>query len=134
MAEIATDYGRVTRIVASGYDRARIHQAYLVRGEQRVLVLALAGALPPARKIVSARWQCDDSTAVIMSDARISDDQRSTAVNIQAAWMGCATMKCVATLDNGEAFAQLAVLSVRDGFWFTDGQSYSGPAELTATA
>lgn len=133
MAEIASDYGRTTRIVASGYDRLRVHQGRLVRGEQRVLVLDLAGALPPARKIVTARWQCDNGTVLGMSNPRISDNQQQTSIDLRAAWMGCSTIKCTATLDNGEAFAQLAVFDVADGWWFTDGQSQQGPTDLSVT-
>lgn len=133
MAEIATDYGRVTRIVASGYDRSRVHQGTFVRGEQRILVLSLAGAVPPARKIVAARWQLDFSTVIAMSNARISDDQRQTAIDVRGTWPGYATLKCTATLDNGEAFAQLAVLRVIDNYWFTDGQVQAGPTELNVT-
>lgn len=134
MADIASDYGRTTRIVVSGYDRMRTHQGNLVRGEQRVLVVDLAGAVPTARKIVAAKWQCDDGTVATMSNARISDSQRQTAIDLRASWIGCATIKCTATLDNGEAMAQLAVILVADGYYFTDGQSQNGPTELNVTA
>lgn len=134
MAEIATDYGRTTRVVVSGYDRMRIHQSNLVRGEQRVLLVDLAGAVPPARKIVAAKWQCDDGVVVVMSNARISDSQRQTAIDLRASWIGCTTIKCTATLDNGEAMAQLMVIRVADNCYFSDGQSFNGPSELNATA
>lgn len=133
MADIASDYGRTTRIVASGYDRLRVHQGRLVRGEQRVLVVDLAGAMPPARKIVTARWQCDNGTVLGMANPRIADNQRSTAIDLRATWMGCSTIKCTATLDNGEVFAQLAVFTVSDGGWFSDGQSQTGPTDISVT-
>jgi hypothetical protein len=134
MADLSTDYGRTTRIVVSGYDRMRVHNASLVRGEQRVLVVSIKGATPKDRKIVTARWQCDYSSVLVMSNAKISDDGRETAIDLLAAWLGSGILKVTMTLDNGEVFVQLASVAVADGYWFTDGASVSGPNDLTATA
>lgn len=134
MADLTDEIGRSTRIVVSGYDRSRIHASRLVRGEKRTLVLILAGAIPKTRTIVKARFQCDISTVIVMSNPHISADQRQAGVDILASWVGSASMKCTLTFDNGDQMAQLAVLDVTDGWWFVDGQSQQGPTDLTVTA
>lgn len=134
MAEIAADYGRATRVVVSGYDRSLIHNSTLVRGEKRPLVVSFKGAMPKGRTIASARWQCQDNTVLVMSNPRLSDDKRETAIDLLASWIGCGTVKCTATMDNGEVYSQLAVVRVMDGYWFVDGQSQTGPTDLTVTA
>lgn len=134
MADLSSDLGRSTRIVVSGYARTRIHDTRLVRGEKRALVITLKGAIPSARTIASARWQCDDGTTVVMSNPRLSDDQKETAIDLLAAWPGCAALKCTMTLDNGEVMAQLAAASVTDAYYFNEGSSPAGPTDLTVTA
>jgi hypothetical protein len=134
VADLSTDYGRSTRIVVSGYDRARVHSCNLVRGERRVLVVSIKGATVAARKIVTARWQCDDGTTVVMSSPQISADGRETAINVLASWTGSCTLKCTMTLDNGEALVQLAVARVGDGYLFTEGTSPTGPTDISVSA
>jgi hypothetical protein len=134
MADITPEYGRATRIVVSGYDRSRVHSSNLVRGEKRPMVISIKGAVPKGRTIASARWQCDDSTVLVMSNPRLSDDKRETAIDLLASWLGCGTLKCTITMNTGDVFAQLAVVSVTDGYWFVDGQSQTGPTDLTVTA
>lgn len=134
MADLSSDLGRATRIVVSGYARMKVHDARIIRGEKRALVVSLKGAIPAARTIASARWQCDDGTTVVMSNPRLSDDLKETAIDLLASWPGCGNLKCTMTLDNGEAMAQLAVVMVSDAYYFTDGSSQTGPTDLTVTA
>lgn len=134
MPSLSSDFGRVTRVIASAYDRTRVHQASLVRGEKRTLVVTLNGAMPKGRLITSATWRCDYCGTVIMSNPQISDDQRETSVDILANWAGSAAMRCEATLSNGETFIQLINVFVSDFPIFNDGASMSGPAILTVTA
>lgn len=127
------EHGRVTRAYVSGYQRARVHRAQLVRGERRCLVANFNGAIPPARSIVSATWRTNHPYGVSMSDARI--DGRETTVNITAQVGLGAEIKCQVTLDNGEVYNQLFVIRVFTGPWFRDEtQPPAGPYELTATA
>lgn len=127
------EFGRVTRVYASGYDRARIHDGRLVRGESRCLVVEFNGAIPPARTITSVTWRCADPSVIVMSNARIQTGARSVAVDVRANWPRDAAIKCVATLDNGEVYAQLIRLAVLDSPWFVgETNGSTGPTTLTS--
>jgi hypothetical protein len=66
-----------------------------------------------------------------MAHARITG--REVAVDITAQLQGCAWVKCVATLDNGEAYTQMFRVAVCAAPWFDGEQSPSaGPAVLTS--
>ena len=127
------ELGRVTRIYASGYDRTRIHDGRLVRGESRCLVVEFNGAIPPSRTIASVTWRCADPSVIVMSNARIQSSGRSVAVDVRANWPRDTAIKCEATLDNGERYMQLIRLAVTDSPWFDDETvSAGGPGTLTA--
>lgn len=126
------ELGRVTRIYASGYDRTRVHDGRLVRGESRCLVVEFNGAIPSARTVASVTWRCVDPSVVVMSDARIQTGARSVAIDVRANWPSDTLIKCEATLDNGEVYAQLIHLSVTDSWWFGDEAFAPGPMVLTA--
>jgi hypothetical protein len=126
------ELGRVTRIYASGYDRARVHDGRLVRGESRCLVVELNGAIPAGRTVTSVTWRCGDPTVIVMSNARIQTGARSVAVDVCANWPCDTAIKCEATLDNGEVYAQLIRLAVMDSPWFGDETTASGPTTLTS--
>ena len=127
------ELGRVTRIYASGYDRAKVHDGQLVRGESRCLVVEFNGAIPASRTITSVTWRCADPSVIVMSNARIQPGARSVAVDVRAN-LPCDTMiKCEATLDNGERYMQLIRLAVTDSPWFDDETvSAIGSGTLTA--
>lgn len=127
------ELGRVTRVYASGYDRARIHDGRLVRGESRCLVVEFNGAIPAVRTITSVTWRCNNPAAIVMSNARIQTGARSVAVDVLAGW-GCDTaIKCEATFDNGEVYAQLIRLAVQDAPWFQgETTPTNGPTTLTS--
>lgn len=132
-AQVAcAELGRVTRIYASGYERARVHDGQLVRGESRCLVVEFSGAIPPARTVGSVTWRCVDPSVVVMSNARIQPGARSVAIDVRANWPSDTLIKCEATLDNGEVYVQLIHLSVTDSWWFGDETAVSGPMVLTA--
>ena len=127
------ELGRVTRIYASGYDRARIHDGRLVRGESRCLVVEFNGAIPAGRTIASVTWRCNNPAAVVMSNARIQGGARSVAVDVIAEWSFDTAIKCEATLDNGERYMQLIRLAVLDAPWFQDDTApATGPTALTS--
>lgn len=126
------ELGRVTRIYASGYDRARVHDGRLVRGESRCLVVDFNGAIPAGRTITSVTWRCSDPTVIMMSNARIPVGARSVAVDVRANLPCDTAIKCEATLDNGEACMQLIRLAVMDSPWFGDETTASGPTTLTS--
>lgn len=126
------ELGRSTRCYVSAYQRGRVHTSVINRGETRCLVADFNGALPKGRSIVSAVWKCAIGFPVVMSNASI--DGRETKVDIHAQDSGCASFKCVATMDNGEVYAQLFQIDVRSNwrwFWFDNDQSFApGPTEL----
>lgn len=126
------DLGRVTRIYVSGYERTRVHDARLVRGESRCLVVDFGGALPPARTVASVTWRCVDPSVVVMSNARAQPGARSVAVDVRANWPRDTLVKCEATTDRGEVYVQLIHLDVTDSWWFGDETAVSGPLVLTA--
>lgn len=130
-AVACAELGRVTRAYVSGYQRDRVHASRLVRGEKRCLVANFNGAIPAARSIASVTWRCEQTYTVAMAHARITG--REVAVDITAQLQGCAWIKCVATLDNGEAYTQMFRVAVSAAPWFDGEQSPSaGPAVLTS--
>lgn len=130
-----TDVGRVTRCYVSAYQRDRVHNSRLIRGESRCLVAEFNGAIGPARTITSVTWRCQWPMYAIMSNARVQSSGRSVAVDILANWPGRAWLKCEATLDNGEVYTQLFHIAIADAAWFAEEQATAqGPTSLTATA
>lgn len=123
------EHGRTTRIYASGYDRARVHVARLVRGEKRCLVVDFNGAIGASRSIVSATWRSWGQA--VLSVAAISG--RTTRCTLTASTGG--RVKCSVTLDNGETYVQVIDLCVSSGPWF-EGETWAiaGSKELTVTA
>lgn len=128
-----TELGRVTRCYVSGYTRNRVHDSRLTRGELRCLVANYNGAIDKARTITSVTWRMNPSLSVLMSNARIAPGAREVALDIRAIWCGDAAIKCEATMDNGEVYAQLFRVSVDDSPWFDGDQpATSGPTMLIA--
>lgn len=129
------ELGRVTREYVSAYQRGRIHNSRLIRGETRCLVANFNGAIPVGRTITTANWYCLQPYAVAMSNAQITADGRTTQVMIAAQSQGPCTIKVVATLDNGEQYTQMFRIMVRGFPWFV-GENVPpiGPYQLTVTA
>ena len=126
-----TELGRVTRCYVSGYQRTRIHESRLVRGEKRCLVANFNGAFDLARTITSVIWRCEQPYAAVMSNARVFP--REVAVDVTAQLPGCSLIKCLATLDNGEVYTQLFRVLVMDAAWFDiDPGATAGPLSLTS--
>jgi len=126
------ELGRVTRVYASGYNRTRVHDGRLVRGESRCLLVNFNGAISASRTITSVTWRCADPSVVVMSNARIQAGARSVAVDVRANLPCDTAVKCEATLDNSERYMQLIRLAVMDSPWFADETAASGPATLTS--
>jgi hypothetical protein len=128
---ICTELGRVTRCYVSGYQRTRIHESRLVRGEKRCLVANFNGAFDTSRTITSVTWRCEQPYAAVMSNARVF--AREVAVDITAQLPGCSLIKCEATLDNGEVYTQLFRVLVMDAAWFDiDPGATAGPTSITS--
>lgn len=132
---VCEELGRTTRAYVSGYDRTRVHEVRLVRGEKRCLVANFNGAIPPARTIASATWRVNQNQGAVLSNARIFEGNRSTAVDLLAGWTGYGLVKVEATLDNGEVYNQVFRVLVQQSPWFT-GEPYpvSGPQTITVAA
>lgn len=129
------ELGRATRAFVSGYDRTRTHEARLVRGEKRCLVANFNGAIPKGRTIAQAVWRTTQNWAAILSNGRIFENDRSTAVDMLAGWGGPAWVKVEATLDNGEVYTQVFRICVQNGPWFSgEANPQSGPQELIVIA
>lgn len=127
------ELGRTTRCYVSGFDRTRVHAVRVVRGEKRCLVADFNGAFSDSRSIAGVVWRCLNNSTVIMENARIQTDQRSTAIDITANYEGCSALKCAVTLDNGEVYMQRFDVSIRGCRWFENETSMQqGPTELTA--
>lgn len=125
-----SELGRSTRCYVSGY-QPRVHHSDLRQGERRCLVADFNGALPKGRTIASVIWKCPLGFPISMSNASISG--RETKVEIHAQACGCSSLKCEATMDNGEVYAQLFSIEVRNRwrwFWFEDEVFAPGPTEL----
>ena len=130
--EWCMELGRATRCYVSGFQRDRIHEASLVRGESRCLIADFNGALPKGQLIVKATWRCWNGIVGVMSNARIKDDQRETAIDLLAALPGGGMVKCEVTNDHGDACTQLFRILVRGGYWFEGEQGPAqGPSTLT---
>lgn len=129
------DLGRTTTAYVSGYQLDRVHQSQLVRGSARQLVANFNGAIPAESLIVSAVWRCLIPQAAFMSNALISEDQRSTSVKIVAQIGDGSTVKCQVTLDTGEVYNQVFWIRVYTAPWFQGETSPppTGPYELTVT-
>lgn len=132
--ETCDEPGQVTRCYVSIFDAPRIHESRLFQQGKRCLEANFNGALGVGRKIVSVKWSMQTPYSVVMDTARITADQRSTRVNITAAWTGDAWMRAQVTLDNGEIYTQLFHVVVPPSPWFGDVSPTAGPSELTASA
>lgn len=134
--ERCEELGRVTRAYVSGYQRARTHRSWMVRGERRCLTADFNGAIPKSRTIASVTWRCNIPQCVFMRDAAIVDGGREVRVDVTAQLGAECWIKCEATLDNGEVYNQVFVLYVRNSPWFMGevAPQSTGPYELTVTA
>lgn len=134
-----TEIGRVTRANVSGYQRARIQNSRLVRGEQRCLVANFNGAIDPARTIASVTWRCEQPYYVAMANARIPNGgqfaNREAAIDITAQLQGLAWIKCEATMDNGEIYTQaFTVCVIQTPYFYGEAIPVVGPYTLAAQA
>lgn len=126
------ELGRATRCYVSGFQRNRVHECRIVRGELRCLIADFNGALPKGQLIVSATWRCWNGSVAVMSNARIKDDQRETAIDLLAALPGGGMIKVEVMNDHGEVYTQLFRVNVTGGFWFEGEPSIAqGPSTLT---
>lgn len=123
------EFGRTTRVYASGYDRQRVHVARLLRGETRCLLADFNGAIAKGRAIASATWRSMGDA--VLSSASI--EGRTTRCTLAASVGGA--IRCEVTLDNGERYVQVIDLRVAASPWF-EGETYatSGSKTITVTA
>jgi hypothetical protein len=129
------ELGRVTRAYVSGYQRARVHDSRLVRGESRCLVANFNGSIGKDRTIASVTWRTNQYQSIYMANARIPQGAREAAVDITAQTGSRAWVKCEATMDNGEVYTQLFAIEILGNPWFAGEATPSiGPSALTAEA
>lgn len=128
------EIGQVSKANASAFYRTRIHDTRLMLGEKRCLVANFNGAISAARTIASVKWRTFFGYVVVMSSARVQSDKRSAAVDITANWIGDASIRCEATMDNGEVYIAPFRVSVSGDPIYLPVQTTIGPLELTATA
>lgn len=128
------EIGPVSTANASAFYRTRVHETRLMLGEKRCLVANFNGAIFAARTIASIKWRTFFGYVVVMSNARIQADKRSAAVDITANWIGDASVRCEATLDNGEVYIAPFRIAVSGDPIYLPVQTTIGPLELTATA
>ncbi len=127
------ELGRVTRVYVSGYQRTRIHESRIHRGERRCLVANFNGAIPSSRTIASATWRTYANNTAGMANARIVG--RDVMIDLEGLYAGCAPIRLEATLDNGERYVQEFVVRVEDIGWFPgEPQPSAGPTTLTVIA
>lgn len=130
---MAVEKGRATTAYVSGYQRDRVHRSRLVRGERRELVANFNGVIPEGRIIASATWRTNQAYAANLSGARI--DGRQVFATLTAQQGTRAHIKCEVTLDSGDVYNQVFIVSIKTGPWFNGEQSPpAGPNELTVTA
>lgn len=130
MAEI----GISTRSNVSAWDRSRIHQSNLYAAEARRLVANYNGATPKDVLIESAQWQTYNLPQVIMSDAEIAADQRSTSILIKSQMGGSAILKCTATMSDGSVMTQNFRVNVQYAPVYANTVWTTGPQSLTVVA
>lgn len=126
------EIGRTSKAVASAYYRTRVHDVRLLMGEKRCLVADFNGVISKARSIVSVVWRCDFGYIAQMSNARIQQTKRSSAVDIIANWIGDSIIRCEAKLDNGEIYVQSFHIDVSGDPIFMPAVTGNGPTILTA--
>lgn len=130
MAEI----GISTRSNVSAWDRSRVHQSNLYAAETRRLVANYNGSVPKGVLIESALWQTYNQPQIVMSDAEIADDQRSTSILIKSQMGGSAILKCTATMSDGSVMTQNFRVNVQYAPIYANTQWTTGPQSLTVTA
>jgi hypothetical protein len=129
---LCEEIGPTSRANASAYQRTRIHDTRLMLGESRCLVANFNGAIASDATITSVTWRCDYGYVAIMSNARIQPDNRSSAVNVLANWIGDSIIRCEATLENGEVYIQPFRIDVSGDPIFMYNRQNNGPLVLTA--
>lgn len=128
------EIGPTSTASASAFYRTRVHETRLMLGEKRCLVANFNGAISAGRTIASIKWRTFFGYVVVMSNARIQSNLRSAAVDITANWIGDASVRCEATLDNGEVYVAPFLVAVSGDPIYMPVQTTIGPLELTATA
>ena len=128
------EIGQVSTANASAHYRTRIHETRLMLGDKRCLVANFNGAISTARTIASVKWRTFFGYVAVMSNARVQANRRSAAVDITANWIGDASIRCEATMDNGEVYIAPFRISVSGDPIYLPVQTMIGPLELTATA
>lgn len=130
MAEI----GIATRSNVSAWDRSRVHQSSLYASETRRLVANFNGATPKGVLIVSAQWETYAQPQVVMSDAEIAADQRSTSILIKSQMGGPAILKCTATMSDGSVMTQNFRVNVQYAPIYANAIWTTGPQSLIVVA
>lgn len=123
---------RATRAYVSKYDLSQVHQSSLFRFRKQRYYANFNGAMDPERVIDCVTWYIDAPEIGVLSDAQLSEDRRETSVVFAAQLGGWATMRCEATLDDGDKINQVFRVNVREASWFGDDPPIqSGPFSVS---
>jgi len=102
---------RNTTAIASAYDRTRVHQCELVRGESRTFRAEFKGMIPDGVTVSSATWRCDCPTVAVMANATY--DAKGTQIRLTAGYGGYAWLKAAVTLSDGSVLEQPVMFQSR---------------------
>lgn len=114
LAEDCTDIGRTTRLLATAYNLSRPQVVKARRYAKRCFVVDFTGALDPSANITNARWDCSGPWAAYMSNVRIINGQKKTAVDVEFNFAGWSWMLCTVTTDGGESYNSEFIVTVTD--------------------
>lgn len=128
------NYGMVTDVYASGYNRSRVHLTNAYPMETRTLVFHYNGLLQPDEVITSARFNMFVPSSVLMSDAAISEDGKDASIKIQSSYVGRISIRCQVTTDQGNVYPQLVAIRVLRGPWYNDPYPVIGPSQIVVNA
>lgn len=121
---------RNTTAIASAYDRTRVHQCELIRGESQTFRAEFKGVIPSGVSVVSATWRCDRPQVAVMANATYDDT--GTQIKLTAGYWGFAWLKAAVTLSDGSVLEQPVMFESRGGCSF-DVTPPTGSTFLQAT-
>lgn len=127
-----SNLGRSTKAYVSGYERGRIHQSVMFANEVRPLVADFTGAVEKGRVIAEATWDTWQGYSAFMSLPTLTDTVAGITLGFQ--YPGRGSIRCTATLDNGEKLVQQFAIRVKSAPYYQGDYYLTGPSRVTITA
>lgn len=122
---------RSTTAYASATRRERVHALELFAGETCPVSVDFTAILGATPALSGARWEIDNPTVAVMSNAVI--DGNTSSIQLTANAPGNAVLRCTGGTDDGARFVQMFALQVDAAQAFAIGNT-TGPQSLQATA